>query len=490
MLFPWHIFLLPLFYVLHAYNDYFGIIDIKVPLLFLGYYLLLSLSVFTVSYLLLRNISKAGFLTIQLLIYFFFFGAAHDFLKRLPLPSWLASYSFLLSISFILFIYIIIRLRKAGAPIRGNRFFLYLFSLLFIMEMGISLFYLFTNGIKKKDPAGNNTAIRPILHGSEKPDIFFMVFDEYASSLALNKYYQFNNSRLDTTLKNSGFYVATHSQSNYNATFLSIASTLNMQYFNTALENTTYNSYTWIQGAYAYRNCLLPAFLRENGYQVINYGLWDVKDHPINVEPFLKNYPHITMYHATLWGRISRDILWNLIVRLPWYRKEQAADMKYITRNKTNYTNFLHELSKETDNPRFVIGHVMMPHMPAYLNRHGQPRIMSEKDRAAKMKDSIYLDQLLYVNTWIDTMAKTVATSARRRPLVLIIEGDHGRRGKDNEKMREKQFMNLNTYYFADKDYSMLYDSISPVNSFRVVLNKYFQAGLPLLKDSTIRLSD
>jgi hypothetical protein len=30
-----------------------------------------------------------------------------------------------------------------------------------------------------------------------------------------------------------------------------------------------------------------------------------------------------------------------------------------------------------------------------------------------------------------------------------------------------------------------LYPSISPVNSFRVVLNTYFQAGLPLLPDDT-----
>jgi hypothetical protein len=50
--------------------------------------------------------------------------------------------------------------------------------------------------------------------------------------------------------------------------------------------------------------------------------------------------------------------------------------------------------------------------------------------------------------------------------------------------------MDLNTYYFSDGNYSTLYDSISPVNSFRVILNKYFKTGLPLLKDSTIRFKD
>jgi hypothetical protein len=102
--------------------------------------------------------------------------------------------------------------------------------------------------------------------------------------------------------------------------------------------------------------------------------------------------------------------------------------------------------------------------------------------------DSLYLEQVLYANKLIDSIGKA-AIKGRQRPLVLIIEGDHGNRyAAWGITIREKHFMNLNAYYFSDKDYSMLYDSISPVNSFRVVLNKYFNAGLPLLKDSTILL--
>jgi hypothetical protein len=41
----------------------------------------------------------------------------------------------------------------------------------------------------------------------------------------------------------------------------------------------------------------------------------------------------------------------------------------------------------------------------------------------------------------------------------------------------------LNAYYFPGGRYEGLYDSISPVNSFRVVLSTYFGARLPLLPD-------
>ena len=41
----------------------------------------------------------------------------------------------------------------------------------------------------------------------------------------------------------------------------------------------------------------------------------------------------------------------------------------------------------------------------------------------------------------------------------------------------------LNAYYFPGGRYEGLYQEISPVNSFRVVLNTFFGAKLPLLPD-------
>jgi hypothetical protein len=44
-------------------------------------------------------------------------------------------------------------------------------------------------------------------------------------------------------------------------------------------------------------------------------------------------------------------------------------------------------------------------------------------------------------------------------------------------------YKNLSAYYFYDKNYASLSDSISPVNSFRVVLNTYFKKDITLLKN-------
>ena len=41
----------------------------------------------------------------------------------------------------------------------------------------------------------------------------------------------------------------------------------------------------------------------------------------------------------------------------------------------------------------------------------------------------------------------------------------------------------LNAYYLPGQAASHLYESISPVNTFRLILNQYFGGQYPLLKD-------
>ena len=41
----------------------------------------------------------------------------------------------------------------------------------------------------------------------------------------------------------------------------------------------------------------------------------------------------------------------------------------------------------------------------------------------------------------------------------------------------------LNAYYFPDADKSVLYPSITPVNTFRLLFNIYFDGNLELLPD-------
>lgn len=485
--FPWYIVFLPVFFILHAYNNYFGLIPIPFVAKYLFYYLLLSALFYFIGWLLFRNRVKSGIFTITFLIIFFFFGSAYDFLQRVHLPGFLVSYTFLLSLILVFMVLLAILLKRKSPSIRAHQFFVLLFSVLMVMELGILVFYLITN--KQKDPARNNQQLSVQLQAdSSSPDIFFIVFDEYTSSKALKKYFRFDNSLLDSSLEKYGFFISHDSKSNYNSTVMSMASTYNMQYFNLPMENTDNDARSLLEGSYSIRRSYLPQLLTQEGYQVINYGLFDIGKQKANgPRPFL-DYEARALSLETLWGRIQRDILWNLLVRLPGYSPKQPGDKAHIERNRSNFRQFLAELNRPSSKPRLVFSHLLLPRRPAYVDRYGNARITSMEDFTDENHDSLYLEQILYANKLIDSIAKA-AIKDRPRPLVLIIEGDHGNRYAEwGITIREKHFMNLNTYYFSDRNYSMLYDSISPVNSFRVVLNKYFKAGLPLLRDSTILL--
>jgi hypothetical protein len=74
-----------------------------------------------------------------------------------------------------------------------------------------------------------------------------------------------------------------------------------------------------------------------------------------------------------------------------------------------------------------------------------------------------------------------------RRPFVIVVQSDHGYRAYPREKVA-LEFENFTSFYFPDGDYKMVGDSLSSVNTFRIILNKYFHQNIPLLKDTMINL--
>ena len=98
-----------------------------------------------------------------------------------------------------------------------------------------------------------------------------------------------------------------------------------------------------------------------------------------------------------------------------------------------------------------------------------------------------YRDQAIYITRRIEQVIDQILARSPEPPLV-ILQGDHGSglrlvpESKEKSDLHERMSI-LNAYYFPDRNYQALYPEITPVNSFRVVLNTYFGAGLKLLPD-------
>ncbi len=493
---PVYLLLAPLFFVWHVYNEYFGYLYFKYPVFYFLVFLAAALGLFGLGWLLIRHVRAAGIWAAVILLPYLFWAPFHDFLKSLPLPSRLSSYTVLLSLYFLAIIASLFFLRKKKPALTRFTFFL---NLLFIVFIGLEIFttgYKLGNGQLTQLDIGKNNTTAHLLSMPAKPavapDIFFAVFDEYASSRSLATYLNFDNSALDTLLTRNNFFVADKSQSNYNSTPHSLTATLNLNFLQADLEGAPSDPRHILQAQYAYERSFLPAMLDSLGYRIVNLGLMDFVNHPSTGPSFFDRDMDAVFLNETMGGRIYWQIWWNFTERWNWLRKSSEKKAKrqqeVINRNKTNFNGLLAELKTQDNRPKFVMTHMLLPHRPYYLDRQGRPRIIDNDYSLSN--DSLYLDQLYYTNTWITQIAQA-ANQPFERPRVVIVAGDHGKR--DNtlpipERIKDKQFMNLAAYYFSDGRDSLLYPSVTPVNSFRIVLNNYFNTKLLLLPDSSIMI--
>lgn len=152
----------------------------------------------------------------------------------------------------------------------------------------------------------------------------------------------------------------------------------------------------------------------------------------------------------------------------------------------------------ELDGPKFVFAHILSPHPPFVFDARGKP-IQPKRSYSINDGDDYigtwkeyrkgYAAQIRYTSQMLEqTVSKILEGSPE--PPVIIVQADHGPgvylvwKSPDETCLWERTSI-LNAYYLPDGGSQALYPEISPVNSFRVVLNHYFGLKIDLLPDQT-----
>lgn len=486
--YPLFLVLLPLFFVLNGYNRYPGIISGKEASILFFVFLLASLVLAVLFYLLFRSISKAGLMAAVCMAAYLFFGAAMDFL--LTNAASVARYKFMLPLLMILVLITFWWLRRK--PVVSHRLML-LLNCLLLVYVGIDVITLARLAMLQAPSKAGETVKPGLLQvgGASRPDIYFLVFDEYSSSESLQKHYAFDNSRLDSFLVGAGFRIQRHSTSNYSSTAFSMASMLDMHY----LERIPDPNAVTIRD---YTNCekqiisnTVTSSLTAAGYEILNYSIFDLQDNPSEAEISLLPVKTRLITGQTLFERVKNDIGWNLtsngfFARL-LLKKEVYRNL--VTNNNVEQRVKASALSKH-QRPVFVYAHFEMPHWPYYFNKEKEERSLPDIVADYHQEHtSSYTGYLPYVNDKLEEMVKLIKTQTRGKAVIMVM-GDHGHRAVISGTSPRNFFENLNAVYIPGSDYRLWYDSISGVNQFRVLFNTLFETGLPLLKDTTIELRD
>ena len=169
-----------------------------------------------------------------------------------------------------------------------------------------------------------------------------------------------------------------------------------------------------------------------------------------------------------------------------------------LHRGRISYT--LDELPRivRLPGPKFVFAHIVAPHPPFVFDSAGRP---VTSDVPFSIHDGItmaahglqkeyvtgYTGQVGFLNTRILGVIDEILSKPGQEP-VIVLQGDHGPRprlflGDRNNTDHWEWFSILNAFYVSERARSRLYSSISPVNTFRIILSDYFTVDYPLLDD-------
>jgi len=160
-----------------------------------------------------------------------------------------------------------------------------------------------------------------------------------------------------------------------------------------------------------------------------------------------------------------------------WF--ELASDNEYLDSstfwyNQTRYVfDELEKLPESTGN-YFVYAHINAPHGPYVFDREGNFRYIQPTDD----KEEYYVDTVIFLNSRVLELVDTLQSAPGVKP-VIILQADHGSHivasGFNKHKI-------LNAYYLPGSNYEVS-ETITPVNTFRVILNEYFGTELEILPD-------
>jgi hypothetical protein len=324
-----------------------------------------------------------------------------------------------------------------------------------------------------------------------RPNILYLVLDGAARQDVLKEYYGYDNSAFLDSLTHLGFHIARESRTNYGQTMLSLASSLNGAYVDDMVppDLRARSDRRPLHGLIA--NSAVFNALHRQGYRIVvihsGYTGTEIRNADSFVAPvFALNEMDEGIIASTLVDR-------GLELLFPDWRVD-------IHRSRVEFV--FDELPEQMSQPGPVIvfAHVVSPHPPFVFGKEGErvthqlPPGYGDGTDFVKLTSreeyvTRYRNQMQFIEKQtLAAVSQILATASS--PPVIIIQGDHGpgsRLDWDHPEQTDmwERLAILNAIYLPGPDTPSFRSSETPVNTFRIVLNRYFRANLPMLPDTS-----
>jgi hypothetical protein len=475
--YPFYPFLFALFPILSLTASNIGQIfigEVWRPLLFS---LLLAMLVYGLMYSGIRDSHRAALIAVVALFLFFSYGQMYSAFEGTEVFGvGVFRHRVLLPLFMVLGLLIVFWIARV---IKSPDSFTYPLNLLSIFLLIYPVFTITANLVQQSisDSASRNADVGA---GSEasanKPDVYYIILDGYGRQDVLQKEFGFDNSEFIDGLRARGFYVAECSQSNYAHTLYSLSSSLNYDYLDSLgatndAERITLLKHGAVRAAFEARGYTIVAF--PTGWSMTEWTDADI-------------YPNYGKSFATLTE--FETLFLNTTMLRVWtdYDRLTSKTTPYSEARRLRVLSMIETLKEipSREGNYFVFAHFVIPHPPYSFGANGEWLEINADTASYEEISRAYIDQVKFISGEILEVVDSIQ-SASDAPSVIIIQGDHGPPPDLTNDPAIKMPI-LNAYYLPGVEAAeALYPAISPVNSFRVVLNRYFDSNLPLLDDQS-----
>jgi hypothetical protein len=333
---------------------------------------------------------------------------------------------------------------------------------------------------------------RPMVAASKRgwtPDIYFIVLDGYARSDVMKDLFDFDNTPFLDRLERQGFFVARNSFSNYCQTRLSIASTLNVQYLDRLLD---LSSPDLLPITDLIRENFVRKSLKPLGYRFVSFSTgFEPTDFP-DSDIFLQPRPGNPEFSQILLEMTPVDA---------WRSRVEKLDRYSAQRDRTLFLLDRLPGVAAVQGPTFTFAHLLAPHPPFVFGPNGEdvsPRWETRQDGRIERTHAErfgtpeyfragYHDESAFLTASVERAVERILASSPEPP-IIVLQSDHGSwlryHPDDAEKtdLRER-FGILNCIYTAGRKVPGLTDSMTSINTFRVLLREIIGADLPPLEE-------
>ena len=446
-------------------------------------------------YLLTRNGRKSGMLTSLVVVMFFGYGYILEPIERsggihFAVFGWRASTNTVLFPAWALILLAglwLVRRRKGSleAPTRLLNIFAACLVLTSAGTIVIRALRSRPAGEWRREPGSIDPGPPQSL-----PNVCYIIPDGYGRADVLRDLYGLDTEPFLDYLAGKGFYVAARARANYCQTFLSQASTLNMRYLDELARRLGPDCDDRRPLLDMVHESEVGRLLHQCGYQMVHFDSGYAGTSAFHNSSLIGSGPCLGEFPEAL---LDHTMIVPILRKISDFRRPRSH------RQRIRYALDGIPDALDADRPVFVYAHILSPHPPFVFAADGSPRTPSYRYQlsdgshivgryiSAEEYKRQYSAQVQFLAGKLRGLIDRILAKAGR-PTIILIQADHGPGmlwdwdDVTRSDARERLGI-LSAYYFPDGDYSSLRPEITPVNTFRVILNQYLGGRYRLLPD-------